>query len=132
MMTHRRGELTDRHVRYVLYSRQCALVPARASQYIQTPGLFSKVIVFVSSRHTCTCPTFFSRVSCVGHSFIGVPNTPVYRTENLHPPRLGKAMKEAQSTNRGALKSFFYRACVTALPFGLNILFSALSSNISE
>jgi len=106
-MTHRRGELTDRHVRYVLHSRQCALVPARASQYIETLGLLSKVIAFVSSKHTCTCPTFCSRVSCVGHSFIGVPNTPVYRTENLHPPRLGKAMKERQSTNPGALRSVF-------------------------
>jgi len=27
---------------------------------------------------------------------------------------------------------FFFRAHVTALPFGLNIVFSALSSNISE
>jgi len=40
--------------------------------------------------------------------------------------------RDTQSTNRDALKSVFFRAYVTALPFGLNILFSALSSNSSE
>ena len=81
---------------------QFASMCTRATQAVSLVNLLP---LYASSKHTCTCPTFCSRVSCVGHSYRRSKHTSLSHRKPTSAATGESDERDTQSTNRDPLKS---------------------------